>query len=275
MKRLDTNVGSFDGPLQETPKVLQAIGVNRAVNIGFSMIYNLVCVLIQTVIGRQRIGVQFSARRDVLSDFAVKVMLAASTDYRGANLAGFTVEQPEHNRFTIRAATVNLLCSLVGVHVPRLATDEGFIGFNSTRHLVDGSVVLRVPDAMQHEPSRLLSYSECAGDLIGTYSVLTVRKQPHRAEPLIKADSRVLEDRTDLDRELLTAFEARPHQARLEKGQPFRLAYWAFRAFGPLGPGNSFQANHRVRKVPDCLKQTALFIEFICFHDLIITLESV
>lgn len=39
------------------------------------------------------------------------------------------------------AATVNLLGAASSVHVPRSAADEGFVGFERTGHLIDGSVV--------------------------------------------------------------------------------------------------------------------------------------
>jgi hypothetical protein len=53
------------------------------------------------------------------------------------------------------------------VHVPRLATDEGFIGFDVTRHHVfKRSLVEREPDAVIHEPRGLLSDPEIAVDFV-------------------------------------------------------------------------------------------------------------
>jgi hypothetical protein len=147
-------------------------------------------------------------------------------------------------------------------HVSRLATDEGFVRFNRTSHLIDSAVVLRVPDTMQHEPRRLLSYLKCARDLVRTYSVLAVRQQPHCGEPLIESDGAILEDCPDVNRELLPAFQARPHQPRLEKRQAVRGATRAFRAFWALRFRNYFQADRGVREVPDCLHQTTVNIGF-------------
>jgi len=44
MERLNTNVRALDGALQETPKVLQAVSVNIAVNIRLRMVDHFVRV---------------------------------------------------------------------------------------------------------------------------------------------------------------------------------------------------------------------------------------
>src|ERR1700687_4638508 len=61
----------------------------------------------------------------------------------------------------------------------------------------------RKPDALQHEPSRLLCYTECAMNLIGADPVLTVHQQPNGGQPLFKWDRGILKDRAHLERELL------------------------------------------------------------------------
>jgi len=42
MKRLDRNVGAFDGPLEQAPEVLHAVRVNRAINLYFCVVNGLV-----------------------------------------------------------------------------------------------------------------------------------------------------------------------------------------------------------------------------------------
>ena len=136
------------------------------------------------------------------------------------------------------------------------------------------AVVLRVPDAVKHEPRGLLSDLQRPCDFVGTNSVVAGRKHPHRGEPFVEADRRILEDRTDLDRELLPAFEAGPHPARFEKRQALGLASRAFRAFGPFRVGNSFEAHHRVGEVPDSPHQAIVYIEVNCFHASMIAPEA-
>jgi len=114
-----------------------------------------------------------------------------------------------------------------------------------------------------------------AGNLVRTNSVLAVGKQPHSTEPFVQLDWRILEDRPDLNRELLPAFKASPRKTRLNKRQTLRRATRALRAFRPFGLGNSIQANHRVRKVPDCLKQPAFFVQLDRFHMPILHPEAV
>jgi len=86
MKRFNAHIRAFDRPLQERPEVFQLVRVDRAVNIRLGMVDDFVGIFVQPIVGLQRIGVQFRTRRDVLADFAMKMMLAARADYRCANL---------------------------------------------------------------------------------------------------------------------------------------------------------------------------------------------
>src|SRR5262249_38880221 len=76
MERFDGNVGALDGALQETPEVLKAVSVDRAVHVGFGMVNDLVNVaaLSHTVIGAQGIGVEARAIFDVLRDDGFQLM---------------------------------------------------------------------------------------------------------------------------------------------------------------------------------------------------------
>src|SRR5206468_58425 len=118
-----------------------------------------------------------------------------------------------------------------------------------SRHFVDRSMMLCETDAVKHKPSGLLCHMQSACNLVRTDAVLAIANHPHRTQPFVERNSGILENGADLDRELLTAVEAGPHQPRLEKRQPFGLAARAFWAIGPLGFGNSFQAHYWVRKI--------------------------
>src|ERR1051326_408486 len=97
MERLDTNVRALDGAFQETPEVLQAVRVDRAIDIGFGVVNHFVSVLVKAVIGLQRIGVKFRSGLHVLADDFVKLMLSACTYNGRANLASLTVEKSEYD----------------------------------------------------------------------------------------------------------------------------------------------------------------------------------
>src|SRR5439155_17832241 len=45
-------------------------------------------------------------------------------------------------------------------------------------------------NAMQHEPSRLLSYSDSSGDLVGTNSIAAIGNHPDHYQPLLQSDRR-------------------------------------------------------------------------------------
>src|SRR5437879_3542963 len=152
MKWFDANIGSVDCSFQERTKILQAIRVDRAVNVRFGMVDHFVRVFVESIVRLQRIGVQFCTRSNIIANLAVKVMLAACTYNGCVNLSSLAVEKSEHNGLTLWPATVNLFCPLVRMHVACLAADKGFVGFDRASHLVDGSVVLSVPNAVKHEP---------------------------------------------------------------------------------------------------------------------------
>jgi hypothetical protein len=220
------------------------------------MIDNLVSVLIEAIVGLQRIRVEFRTRLNVLSNFLVDVVLSSCVHNGRAYLSGFAAEQSEHDGLAIRSASANLLLTPVLVHVPSLAADQRLIRLNRARHPVDASGVHRVPDPLQHEPSSLLRYLQIAGNLVTADSILAVRQHPHRAKPLIESDRRILKDRSDLSSELLFAVQALPHHASREERKPLGLAPMTGRTFGPLHSRDGLQTHHRVGKVLDCFHQS-------------------
>lgn len=111
-------------------------------------------------------------------------------------------------------------------------------------------MVHRVPDALEHEPSGLLSDAETAPDFIAADAVLAVGQHPHRREPFVESNGRVFKDRTHFNRELLLAIQAFPHQPRLEERQPPPQTFRAERAVWPADVSNRFDAGLGVRKEP-------------------------
>jgi hypothetical protein len=136
------------------------------------------------------------------------------------------------------------------VHVPRFSADKSLIRFDGAGHFVEGSVVHRVTNSLQHEPSGLLSDSKATRDFVAANTVLAIRQHPHRCEPFIETNRRIFKDCPDLHGELLLAIQAFPHQARLEKRQPTTQAPGAERAIWPSNVSNSFDARLGVRKEP-------------------------
>ena len=88
---------------------------------------------------------------------------------------------------------------LAGVHVAGLAPDEGFIYFHLPRnrsvkrHRLHGKAY-----ALKHEPRGFLSYFHIAGDFVACDPILAVDDQPRCGKPLVQADRRIFEDRSNL-----------------------------------------------------------------------------
>src|ERR1035437_4383477 len=143
------------------------------------------------------------------------------------------------------------------MHVLRLPTVERFVGFYRPSHGNHGGIFQYVSEPLQNEPCSLLADSQITRNLIGTDAVLAVDQQPHCGEPFGQGDRAILEDRANLDRELLVALVALP---TLLLRQPvvitFSLsritlgAYWG--TVLPAQVGDRIDAGLFVREVSDC-----------------------
>ena len=161
------------------------------------------------------------------------------------------------------------------MHESCRAAYESLIGFNRAGHFVDASRVHSVTDTMKHEPRGTLSHCQIARYFIAGNAILAIANKPHRAEPLIQRNRTILENCADLDRELLTASKARPHQPSFQKRQLLARAFGALRAVGPLRLGNSFKAHHWVRKILNGFHQATLTVEVSRLHTSTIRLDYV
>jgi hypothetical protein len=92
-------------------------------------------------------------------------------------------------------------------------TDKRLIGFNTFAHLREGAFLQGKPDAVKHEPARLLRDAEGAAQLVRANAVLGVDDQPDWGEPLAQRKRAFAEDRSDLHRELFLARLAVAHHA--------------------------------------------------------------
>jgi hypothetical protein len=108
-----------------------------------------------------------------------------------------------------------------GVHVLFLAADVRLVNL----HRVFGVAaefslpgLHHLPDAVQHEPSRLLSDPNCLGHLVGADPVLAIGQHPEGHHPLVETDRGILENRPNLEGELLLAGVAVPDSPGLDEG---------------------------------------------------------
>jgi hypothetical protein len=137
------------------------------------------------------------------------------------------------------------------VHIPRLAADEGFVGFDPARNLVDGSHSQGVADSAIHEPRRLLSDAYGPVNLIGTDAVFAVHHLPHRHKPLIDTEGGILKDGSGLRSELagIVARAALPAVVLFQKLDVLAATAWAFDAIRPAARYEVLAAIFGVRKI--------------------------
>src|SRR5947199_7701379 len=117
MKWLDTNVGSIDTALQQTPEVFQSVGVDCAINVGHRVINNLVGVLSgQTFVRKQFIGVERGASFDALFDFLLHDLLAAVFDYNGLDSSA-PLDEADNGSFVLASGSSDAALPLGNVHI--------------------------------------------------------------------------------------------------------------------------------------------------------------
>jgi hypothetical protein len=144
------------------------------------------------------------------------------------------------------------------VHITSLAADERFIDFNVTRHLFEKrSALHRETDAMVHEPRSLLRDAKRAGDLVTANAVFAVHDHPHSREPLVEAQGAILENGSNLDRELtaLVCALTLPLPLLRQKCHVCAATGWADNAVGPSAGHKIVKAILRIREINDCLLQ--------------------
>src|SRR5207248_1837722 len=121
---------------------------------------------------------------------------------------------------TLRSSSTDSTRPDVLVHVASLTTDECLIDLALAGELSARCFILhRQTNTLKHKPSGLLADSRSATNLITTHAILATSKHPHRKQPLIKRDRRILEDSPHLDRELRLrmATLALPHATHWNK----------------------------------------------------------
>jgi len=150
----------------------------------------------------------------------------------GADLAALTIKHP-HNRCrsVLAVRTVNLQ-ALGAVHLLRLWAYMRLIHFDRavTAHLHEAARLHCLTDAMQHEPCGFLSDANGLGQFIAADSVLASGQHPDSSHPLVHADRGILENGSDLHRELLLATIAEPYPTGLEERMGLRAATGAIDA---------------------------------------------
>jgi hypothetical protein len=204
------------------------------------------------------VGSGFPRRTELMKDFLATV-LNHGRSYFAAAL--------EHSHYDglLERVILPLRC----MHVPSLAADHSFIDFNFSRELAPVLSLMGEPDAMQHEPSGLLTHSESAANLPRRDTVLGIRDEPHCRKPFIQAERAILKNRSNLDGEL--AFRVvratLPAEMLFEKTYADAPAGRAFHnAVRPSLGGKKLQTVFRTCKINDCFLKSRWYKGFHVFY---------
>ncbi len=206
VKLFHAYVGSLESALEQAPEVFQSIGVNLPVNVFFGMVNDLVLESLfpESLIGHKRIGVDRAPCFDVSANLSLQGVLFAIAHDRAANFSA-AFKNPDDGHFVFCASLSNPALALIGVHEASGPADESFVYFDlapASAKFQNRAILHRKPDAMKHEPSRLLSDAKSAGYFVGTDSILAVCHHPHCDEPLVERKGGILKDSSYLTGEL-------------------------------------------------------------------------
>ena len=269
MEWFGADIGAFETALEETPKVFQSVGVDLPINVTFGMVNDLMNkILVQSLIREQRIGVDRTTSRNVVSDFALdRVFAPIRNDGRTDFAATF---QDSHDRsFVLSASLGDADAALVLVHEASRATDEGFVYFNFATDFPEGLILQGEANPVEHEPCGLLGYLESASHFVGTDSVFAVSEHPSSGEPFVETDRGILKDGPNFDGELALGMVsgALPDATRSAERDLFGAASRAGDTFGPAPRNEVIEAVVGVREVQDCFLQALGFAHGLGLHE--------
>src|SRR5437870_234575 len=153
----------------------------------WSITFMSVALIPQTVIGQQRIGVNMASLLDVLPNFPLNVLFAPIGDYVCPNFSA-AFQYANHRSLVPHSGSSDAALPLAEVHIARLAADKGLIYLHFApvaAQLHKRASLHRKANAMEHEPSGFLGYTQVAAHFIAADPVLAVHNHPHRRQPLL------------------------------------------------------------------------------------------
>jgi hypothetical protein len=118
--------------LRETPEVFETVGVDFPVHVTFGVVNDFVNeILVESLIGEQRVGVNRAASGDVVTDFSLDSVLPPIRNNADADLPA-AFENAHDRSFVFGASFGDADAALVLVHESRRATDESLVHFDFT-----------------------------------------------------------------------------------------------------------------------------------------------
>src|SRR5208282_2728929 len=135
MRRVNTDVGSLEGPFQEAPEILDVVGMHVAANELDRMVNHFMRIDIgQAQVRFEGVGVEVRARLDGGANFWCQGSAANIGDMHGLDAAwslfAAALDDPKHRFLARPASPLDLPLADVPVHVLGKATNERFVSFN-------------------------------------------------------------------------------------------------------------------------------------------------
>jgi hypothetical protein len=203
--------GTDDPALQQRPKTLNRLGVDRADNVLFvrvpdhaMRVLHLQPAIADPLVSDQQIHL-------VGNDLAHEAFEGCGIDAiddAGDDLAA-PADRADDRLLARSQAAATGAAALADMPVLRLAADEGFIDLDNPEQLALGAVAHRHTNAVAHVPGRLVGPgAEHPVDLMGAHALLRVVHQERDLEPLDKRIFGVLEDRPGDDGEPIAVLVA-------------------------------------------------------------------
>src|ERR1019366_1150765 len=186
MERFNSNIGPAQCPLQETPKVIQALRVYLAVHVLDGMIHNFMSEsLAQLVVADSRIGVDLAAVLDVVQNLVLQGLALHVRNDLCAHLSQTPVKHSKHCGLTEVDIPAHFLTSTLAqivlpapVHLVWIRADKGLVTFYWAAifpaKLDDGIVLHSFTNPVQHEPCAFLRNSNGAVKLPRADAILAV-----------------------------------------------------------------------------------------------------
>jgi len=259
MELFYAHVGSLGAALEQTPEIFESVSMDLPVNVFFGVVNDLVreSLFLESLIGHERVGVDRAACFDVSANVSLQSVFFAIANYSAANFST-TFQNADDGYFVFSASLSNPALALIRMHEAGGTANESLIHFDfapASAEFQNRAVLHRKTDAMKHEPRGLLSYTESAGNFVGTDSVLAVRDQPHSDQPLTEGQGRILKDGADFDGELaLRMFVFTfPHTASRDEANIIPATSGAFDAIGPTPFDHEREAVVRIGEMHDGL----------------------
>lgn len=257
MKRLHTDIGPVDAAFQKAPKVLDNVGMDASVDVGFGVVdYHVDIHCIKPLVGTQGIAVYGGSGFDMSLHMLLEHFLFSVCDHSSPELPT-TFQKPDNGGFVLSSGASDSDGSLAMVHVPGLAAYEGFVHFYfgaAATHLDERSGLHGESDSMEHEPSGFLGDPKGASHLVGTDPVFAIGDHPYGHKPLVQPDCGVLEDGSDLHAELLSGMSllAFPDVPGCDEANILPPTGRTLNAVGPSLGCNVFDADLEIGEVANC-----------------------